>query len=250
MKKFGFIFLLMSLFASCNLYQKYVVKQMKQMNQAGLTNYTGVFPNGKRSVSFTGTFDQNKKNLLLIHGYQGSSYAQWSVNVEELSKHFNIVAPDLNYHGSTYLPSDFSIEMQSDLVKDLMQQISDYTGDSSVANAKYIVVGSSYGGLVGARFAEKYPERVSAYVSLDGLTGCFDRSFTDSVAVSAGAKDAVALLNPTTGKELKKLASLEKPVHIPNFILNQVAEQHFCTHRNEKIKLLNYLNEQIGRAHV
>jgi pimeloyl-ACP methyl ester carboxylesterase len=83
---------------------------------------------------------------------------------------------------------------------------------------------------------------VKAYVSYDGLTGCFNKVFTDSIAMSVGAKDAIALLNPTTGKELKKLASLEKPVRIPSFILNQVAEQHFKVRRLSKIALLEYLN--------
>jgi pimeloyl-ACP methyl ester carboxylesterase len=183
-------------------------------------------------------FDSKKKTLLLIHGYQGGAIAQWSPNVEELSKHFNIIAPDLNCHGRTYLRSDFSIEMQVGLVNEML-----LFSKEKWANENLIVIGSSYGGLVGARFAEKYAEKVSAYVSYDGLTGCFNKAFTDSVAMSVGAKDAVALLNPKTGKELKKLASLEKPIHIPSFILNQVAEQHFSVGRDKKIALLNYLNE-------
>jgi pimeloyl-ACP methyl ester carboxylesterase len=77
---------------------------------------------------------------------------------------------------------------------------------------------------------------------LDGLTGCFNRAYTDSIALSVGAKDAVALLNPTTANEVRKLTSLDKPNRIPAFILNQVAEQHFKVRRLSKIALLNYLN--------
>ena len=183
-------------------------------------------------------FDSKKKTLLLIHGYQGGAIAQWSPNVEELSKHFNIIAPDLNCHGRTYLRSDFSIEMQVGLVNEML-----LFSKEKWANENLIVIGSSYGGLVGARFAEKHAEKVSAYVSYDGLTGCFNKAFTDSIAITLGAKDALALLNPTTGKEVKKLISLEKPVRIPSFILNQVAEQHFGVQRENKIALLNYLNE-------
>jgi len=183
-------------------------------------------------------FDSTKKNFLLIHGYQGGAIAQWSPNIQELSKHFNIIAPDLNYHGSTYFLSDFSIEMQVDLVNEMLQFNNEKWG-----NEKLIVIGSSYGGLVGARFAEKYPEKVSAYVSLDGLTGCFNRAYADSIANSVGAKDAVALLNPTTANEVRKLTSLDKPNRIPSFILNQVAEQHFKVQRVHKIALLEYLNK-------
>ena len=242
---------LSSFFASCNYYSVYVKKQAENFEEAGMKQYKkisdcpGEFFSGETFIEFktvfmTGPerFDSTKKNLLLIHGYQGGAIAQWSPNVEELSKHFNIIAPDLNCHGSTYFRSDYSIEMQVDLVNEMLQ-----FNNEKWANENLIVIGSSYGGLVGARFAEKYPEKVSAYVSLDGLTGCFNRAYTDSIARSVGEKDAVALLNPTNGKEVKKLASLERPIHIPSFILNQAAEKHFKVQREHKIALLEYLNK-------
>jgi pimeloyl-ACP methyl ester carboxylesterase len=237
-------------FTSCNLYSAHVKKQVNVFDKSGMKIYERTFDrlgtmSGETEVEFKSIymtsperFDSKKKTLLLIHGYQGGAIAQWSSNVEELSKYFNIVAPDLNCHGRTYFSSDYSIEMQVDLVNEMLQ-----FNNEKWANENLIVIGSSYGGLVGARFAEKYPEKVKAYVSYDGLTGCFNKAFTDSIAISLGAKDAVALLNPTTGKEVKKLASLEKPVHIPSFILNQVADQHFSVGRLHKIALLNYLNE-------
>ncbi len=250
MKKFLLWLVLPALFASCNLYSVHVKKQEKIFEESGMKKYVksqrhqGI--NQEESFFEFKTFymtapelvDSKKKTLLLIHGYQGGAIAQWSPNVQELSKHFNIVAPDLNCHGQTDFNSDFSIEMQADLVNEML-----LFSNEKLANENLIVIGSSYGGLVGARFAEKYAEKVRVYVSYDGLTGCFNKAFIDSVALSVGARDAIALLNPTTGKELKKLASLEKPIHIPSFVLNQVAEQHFSVGRDKKIALLNYLNE-------
>ena len=241
---------LSAFFSSCNYYSVYVKKQAENFEEAGLVRYglseeiPGVTLDEMqfeiKTVYTTNPehLDSKKKTLLLIHGYQGGAIAQWSPNVEELSKHFNIIAPDLNCHGSTYFRSDYSIEMQVNLVNELL-----LVNKEQWANENLIVIGSSYGGLVGARFAEKYPEKVSAYVSLDGLTGCFNRAYTDSIANSVGAKDAVALLNPTTANEVRKLTSLDKPNRIPNFILNQVAEQHFKIKREHKIALLEYLNK-------
>jgi len=240
---------LSSCFVSCNYYSVYVKKQAENFEEAGLVRYglSEEIPSvtlDEKHFEFKTVYmtsqelvDSKKQTLLLIHGYQGGAIAQWSPNVEELSQHFNIIAPDLNCHGSTYFRSDFSIEMQVDLVNEML-----LINKEKWANENLIVIGSSYGGLVGARFAEKYSEKVKAYVSYDGLTGCFNKAFTDSIAMSVGTKDAIALLNPTTGKELKKLASLEKPVRIPSFILNQVAEQHFKVRRLSKIALLEYLN--------
>jgi len=241
--------ILSACFASCNYYSVYVKQQAKNFEEAGLVRYglseeiPGVTLDEThfefKTVYMTNPepVDSKKQTLLLIHGYQGSAISQWSPNVEELSKYFNIIAPDLNCHGSTYFRSDYSIEMQVDLVNELL-----LINKEKWANENLIVIGSSYGGLVGARFAEKYPEKVSAYVSLDGLTGCFNRAYTDSVARSVSAKDAVALLNPTTANEVRKLTSLDKPNRVPGFILNQVAEQHFKVRRLSKIALLDYLN--------
>jgi pimeloyl-ACP methyl ester carboxylesterase len=240
---------LSAFFSSCNYYSAYVRKQAENFEEAGMKRFEKVEDRygtelediyiDFKTVYMTSQelVDSKKQTLLLIHGYQGGAVAQWSPNIEELSKHFNIIAPDLNCHGSTYVRSDFSIEMQVDLLNELL-----LINKEKWANENLIVIGSSYGGLVGARFAEKYSEKVKAYVSYDGLTGCFNKAFTDSIAMSVGAKDAIALLNPTTGKELKKLASLEKPVRLPSFVLNQVAEQHFKVRRLSKIALLEYLN--------
>ena len=241
---------LSTFFSSCNYYSVYVKKQAENFEEAGMKRFEKVEDRygtelediyiDFKVVYMTNPehFDSEKKTLLLIHGYQGGAIAQWSPNVEELSKHFNIIAPDLNCHGLTYFRSDYSIEMQVNLVNELL-----LINKEKWANENLIVIGSSYGGLVGARFAEKYPEKVSAYVSLDGLTGCFNRVYTDSIANSVGAKDAVALLNPTTANEVRKLTSLDKPNRVPNFILNQVAEQHFKVQREHKIALLEYLNK-------
>jgi pimeloyl-ACP methyl ester carboxylesterase len=241
---------LSTFFSSCNYYSVYVKKQAENFEEAGMKRFEKVEDRygtelediyiDFKVVYMTNPehFDSEKKTLLLIHGYQGGAIAQWSPNVEELSKHFNIIAPDLNCHGSTYFRSDYSIEMQVNLVNELL-----LINKEKWANENLILIGSSYGGLVGARFAEKYPEKVSAYVSLDGLTGCFNRAYTDSIANSVGAKDAVALLNPTTANEVRKLTSLDKPNRVPGFILNQVAEQHFKIKREHKIALLEYLNK-------
>lgn len=251
MRNFLLWLAIITIFASCNLYSTHVKKQTRVFENAGMKQYEKILdrPGGLHSgetyiefktVYMTGSelFDSTKKTLLLIHGYQGGAITQWSPNVEELSKYFNIIAPDLNYHGRTYFSSDYSIEMQVDLVNEML-----LFNKEKWSTENLIVLGSSYGGLVGARFAEKYYEKVSAYVSLDGLTGCYNRSFTDSVALSVGAKDAVALLNPTKANEVRKLTSLDKPNRIPSFILNQVAEQHFKVQREHKMALLEYLNK-------
>jgi pimeloyl-ACP methyl ester carboxylesterase len=235
---------------SCNFYSVHMNKEERQFNRAGIKHHVEVFTDsiatseeeriGSKSIFITKNkrYSNEKPTLLLIHGYQGGAIGQWWKNVSKLTRDFNIICPDLNYHGSTYFTSDFSIEMQVDLVHEML----DFTA-SSWAHENLIVIGSSYGGLVASRFAEKYSEQVKALVIYDGLSNCFNPAFIDSVAKSVGIPDAITLLNPSNGNELKTLMSLDAPIKAPQFIFNQLTEFHFKKNRSEKIQLLEYLNK-------
>jgi pimeloyl-ACP methyl ester carboxylesterase len=235
---------------SCNFYSIHINKEKRQFNRAGIAHHLEVFTDslstseveeiGTKSIFITKNrrYSIEKPTLLLIHGYQGGAIGQWWKNVSKLTRDFNIICPDLNYHGSTYFTSDYSIEMQVDLVHEML----DFTA-ASWAHQNLIVIGSSYGGLVASRFAEKYSERVDALVIYDGLSNCFNPAVTDSVAKSVGIPNTITLLNPSNGNQLRTLMSLDSPIKAPQFIVDQIVEFHFKRNRSEKIQLLEYLNK-------
>jgi pimeloyl-ACP methyl ester carboxylesterase len=239
---------MISLFSSCNLYHWQQRRVERKMVRCGIVGLSKVTSDGTENGYCTNkeNLDVSKPTLLLIHGYHGGGLDQWSPNIPVLSKHFNIVAPDLNYHGKTKFASDFSIEMQADWVHRFI-----FSLEAPLLQNNLIVIGSSYGGLVSARFCEKYADQVKAYVCYDGLSGCFNKSTTDSIAQKHGVPNAFALLNPTTVKDLKTLAGLQNPVNAPNFILKIALDNHFMKNRNEKMELLNYLdrNESQLKSH-
>ena len=93
---------LSSFFVSCNYYSVYEKKQAENFEKSGIKEYEKIFDGPDimnlgtyiefKTIYMTSPvmFDSKKKTLLLIHGYQGGAIAQWSPNVEELSKYFNI----------------------------------------------------------------------------------------------------------------------------------------------------------------
>jgi pimeloyl-ACP methyl ester carboxylesterase len=231
---------MVTFFSSCNLYNWQQRRVERKMARLGIQRIEKKTETGIENGFATTKERANsaKPTLLLIHGYHGGGLDQWSPNMPELTVHFNVVAPDLNYHGATKFNSDFSIEMQADLVHRFVLSLED-----SILKENLIVIGSSYGGLVSARFCEKYANLVKAYVCYDGLSGCFNQATTDSVAQKHGIPSAVELLNPTNVKDLKTLAGLQNPVKAPNFILKIALKNHFMKNRSEKMQLLNYLNQ-------
>jgi pimeloyl-ACP methyl ester carboxylesterase len=94
--------------------------------------------------------------LLLLHGLGANSFS-WRHNLEPLSRHYRVLAPDLPSHGRTpgsALP-DFRLEtLAADIIAFL-----DRRGVEKAA-----VVGNSLGGGLALLLARHYPERVAALV--------------------------------------------------------------------------------------
>ena len=97
--------------------------------------------------------------ILAVHGITGSHMA-WPPIVDQLPRHYDVIAPDLRGRGgSVDLPAPFGIEAH---VSDLLT-ILDYYGYESV-----IFAGHSLGAYIGVRFAVSAPERTRGLVLVDG----------------------------------------------------------------------------------
>ena len=223
-----------SVFSSCFLVKRELRHQEETMYSAQLARIMFVTQTGKHSGFEPLHPDSTKPNLVLVHGYTGSSVAQYAGNVAALSD-YNLYLPDLLYHGSSVGKGDYSIEAQAD-------HLYEWLSHSNV-KGKCIVVSSSYGGVVSARFVEKHPNMVSAFVIYDSPVGSYSSTYADSLAVSLGAKNAIDLLSPYDAASVKRQAraGVYEQHYIPNFIANEIAEKHFVPGMDERKKLIEYM---------
>lgn len=100
--------------------------------------------------------------LLLGHSYLWSS-SMWEPQLQELSREFRCIAPDLWSHGnSSNLQEEITLETLADHGYKLME---------SLGISEFAVIGLSIGGMWGARLALKYPEAVKALVLMDTFLG-------------------------------------------------------------------------------
>lgn len=101
--------------------------------------------------------------ILLGHSYL-FDHTMWQPQIEKLSQHFRIIAPDLWGHGqSDELPKN-CLSLQ-DLAKDhfsLMRQL---------GIEEFAVVGLSVGGMWGAEMAIAFPNKIKALVLMDSFLG-------------------------------------------------------------------------------
>ncbi|MCC8359831.1 alpha/beta fold hydrolase [Salinimicrobium sediminilitoris] len=95
--------------------------------------------------------------ILLLHGL-GSTKADWDLQVEEFSKEFRIIAPDLRGHGNSSKPaerSEYGVEKCAEDMKLLLKEL---------GIEKCTIVGFSMGGAIAFEMAVDFPKLVSKMV--------------------------------------------------------------------------------------
>jgi 3-oxoadipate enol-lactonase len=92
--------------------------------------------------------------LVLLHGL-GSSGADWECQVPELSKHFEVIVPDLRGHGASDRLGDYRIQRFADDTWTLLDRI---------GAVRPILVGHSMGGAVAMQMALDRPGTVPKLV--------------------------------------------------------------------------------------
>ncbi len=88
--------------------------------------------------------------LLLLHGL-GCDHTTWDPVIEDLAKHYTVIAPDLLGHGLSDKPrADYSLGGYANGMRDLL---------TVLGIERATVVGHSFGGGVAMQFAYQFPER-------------------------------------------------------------------------------------------
>ncbi len=179
----------------------------------------------------------NKPNtLVFIHGFSGSANLQWTKTAIPFSKDYNIVLPDLLYHGkSTSNSENYSVELQCQSIKKIL--------DTLNIKTNVILIGNSYGGLVASVFFANYPSYCNRLILNDPMHSETNFSAADSLAVSVGKKNALNLLLPSDAKGLKTLlnAAMYKSIWVPAPIAKQFVNTLFINKIIAFEKVMNHV---------
>ena len=93
--------------------------------------------------------------LLLLHGL-GCTHTTWLPVIEDLARHFTVIAPDLLGHGDSAKPrADYSVGGYANGMRDLLTVLD---------IDKVTVVGHSFGGGIAMQFAYQFPERTERMI--------------------------------------------------------------------------------------
>ena len=97
--------------------------------------------------------------LVFIHGF-GSSIYSWRKNLDPISKHHRVCAPDLPGFGYSDKPldADYTVDAYADFIIQFMDKLQ---------IKKAVLVGHSLGGGIALLASLKFPSRVQALILLD-----------------------------------------------------------------------------------
>ncbi|XP_034681795.1 putative aminoacrylate hydrolase RutD isoform X2 [Vitis riparia] len=172
-----------------------------------------------------------KPSVVFVHGFGADGILTWMFQVFNLTSHYSVYVPDLLFFGgSTTSARNRSLRFQTECLA---------TGLRKLGVERCVVVGLSYGGMIGFKMAELYPDLVESMV-VSGSVEALTESLSSTRLKGLGQKRWSDFLLPTTAegvKELFRVATHWLPPWIPNRIFKDYFEVMF-SHRKEREELL------------
>jgi pimeloyl-ACP methyl ester carboxylesterase len=178
----------------------------------------------------------NKPYLLLLHGMGANARSNWFKQIGYLSKHFNLLVPDLIYFGeSVSKETNYSPEFQAEQINQAIKQL-------NVVNPMH-VMGFSYGGLVAAVYNQLFANEVSKLIIMNGPVKFFSGQMADSIARVSGASNITALLVPQTVTEFKALqkAAVSRKILTSKKFKRKIVAHFFTPSLATRQEQVNYL---------
>ncbi|KAL0536238.1 hypothetical protein IC582_025180 [Cucumis melo] len=177
---------------------------------------------------------QNHPPLLFLHGFAANAIMTWQFQVLKFAKTHAVYVPDFMFFGDSVTDRpDRSPEFQAECVAEGLRKLG--------VERRFVLVGFSYGAMVGFRLAEKYPELVEAMVVTAAPTVLTER-ITEAALEKIGYKSWSEYLIPETVKGVKsmlEIASFEFP-RFPRWIFKHYLEG-MIIHNKERAELLEAL---------
>ena len=180
--------------------------------------------------------EPGKPYLLMLHGMGANARSNWSSQIGPLSKHFNLILPDLIYFGESISASgNFSVEFQA-------QQIHEALLSLGLADSLH-VMGFSYGGLTAAMYNELYQPTVKSLIIIDGPVKFFSARMADSLAAGVGVQGMNNLISPTTPAEFDGMvkAVISSRFPVTKGMKRKIIRHFFSPVKALRDKQMNYL---------
>jgi pimeloyl-ACP methyl ester carboxylesterase len=182
--------------------------------------------------------ESNKPYLLLLQGMGVDAKTNWYKQIAYLSRHYNLILPDLIYFGkSTSKEKNYSVEFQAEQVHESLKLLG--------ISGKINVMGFSYGGLTAAIYNQFYSSEVTKLIIIDGPVKFFSGKMADSLALVSGAPSMTNIIVPKNADDFRAMqkAVISKKFPVSVKLKRKVMEHYFIPTLKIRQLQLNYLIE-------
>jgi pimeloyl-ACP methyl ester carboxylesterase len=173
--------------------------------------------------------------LLLIHGFGYGSAFNWYPQIEDFSKKYKLIIPDLLFFGdSKAYVEDYSLDIQSEALHLILKKECIDTLN---------IIAHSYGGFVASNFLTKYSSNVKKLIVINSPLSGISEPYIDSIQQVFNVKSLADIVLPTSIAELKRLNELfeGKKIHAPRSLLNDLYQNIIYHNGDNKRKIISFL---------
>ncbi|MBI3520946.1 MAG: alpha/beta hydrolase [Bacteroidetes bacterium] len=213
---------------------KYAKKNMHKY-----VSYDTIIKTSEATIHLNYSNNPSKPYLLMLHGMGANARTNWSSQVKDLSKDFNLILPDLIYFGeSTSSSGNYSVEFQVEQIREAIQKL----GITSKVN----VMGFSYGGLTAAMYNQLHQPEVLKLIIIDGPVKFYSGQMADSLAKAVGVSSIKNVIVPTTVVEFDgmKKAVMSRGFPATKKLKRQLLRYFFLPTKQIRDKQMDYLFER------
>jgi pimeloyl-ACP methyl ester carboxylesterase len=208
--------------------------------------YDTTIATSKAKIHLYYSNDITKPFLLMLHGMGAEAKINWDKQIKCLSKHYNLIIPDLIYFGeSTSNENDFSLDFQVTQINEVLKLLH--------ISKKINVMGFSYGGLCAAYYNELYTNEINKLIIINGPVKYFSINAADSLAKIAGAENITNLLAPQTLNDFNSLlkAGVSKKIVITKGIKKKIMTHYFSPNLEfRKLQIKSLVNDQLKLTNI
>ena len=145
----------------------------------------------------------------MIHGFGAKAKYQWYKQLSALKKNYRVVIPNLMYFGETRPHvAQYRVEDQVEMIRHFAE---------TLQIDKYTLMGASYGGLISAELAIKYPKKVQKLILVDAAMKYIYEDDAERVCKYFEVENISELFVPSkpSGLKLLYIASIGSDILTP-----------------------------------
>ncbi|KAH8498296.1 hypothetical protein Peur_073497 [Populus x canadensis] len=176
----------------------------------------------------------SKPAVVFLHGFGFNGILSWQFQVLALAKEYSVYVPDFLFFGGSITDrTERSPAFQAECMAKCLRKL---------GVEKCTLVGLSYGGMVGFKMAEMFPDLVDSFVvscSVMALTESISRASLERIGFPSWVKHLV----PDTVEGVEKIVDVStyKSLWMPHFLYKDVFETAYNINRKERVELLDAL---------